>query len=151
MNIYVAAASSEIVRAKKWMAALRAHGFTVTSSWPEVIETESAGVANPMAAPRSERMRWAAKDLSELASSNALWFLLPTGAPTAGAYTEFGYALLLGALAHQAREAGVPNAPTFDIITSGKETSIFTSLAGMHCDEDEDAFTALCGLKSEAA
>lgn len=140
MKVYVAGASSEMERAEKWMAALREVGIEVTSTWPEVIR--KVGVANPMDAPRTDRALWAAQDLSEVSGSDVLWFLLPEGRPTAGAYTEFGYAVFMGAAASQARDAGIPGAPLFWIIVSGKETSIFTALAD-HFVSDEEALDAL--------
>ena len=140
MRVYVASASSEIERAEKWMAALREAGIEVTSSWPEVIR--KVGEANPMSASREQRAVWAATDLSEVSDADVLWLLLPEGGPTAGAYTEFGYAVLLGATAQQARRLGVADAPIFWIIVSGEEKSIFTALAD-HFADDEMAFEAL--------
>ncbi|MGH7176522.1 MAG: hypothetical protein ACREJC_03990 [Tepidisphaeraceae bacterium] len=137
MKIYVAAASSEIERAEKWIAALREAGFEVVSTWPEVIR--QVGQANPMQASREDRAGWAAEDLSQVATAEVFWFLL--GKPTAGAYTEFGYALFLGAMSQEARLAGV-NAPIYRLLTSGTETSIFTALA-IHFETDEKAFEAL--------
>jgi hypothetical protein len=140
MKVYVAGASSEIERAEKWIAALRATGVEVTSTWPEIIR--KVGVANPMTAPREQRQIWSAQDLSEVSHAEVFWFLLPEGVPTAGAYTEFGYAMFLGAAAREARECGISGAPPFWIIVSGKETSIFTALAD-HYDSDDEAFRAL--------
>jgi hypothetical protein len=140
MKIYVAGASSEIERAEKWMAALREAGVEVTSSWPEIIR--EVGAANPMEASREDRLLWSAQDLAEVSNSNVFWFLLPEGKPTAGAYTEFGYAVFMGAAASEARNAGITGAPLFWIIVSGEETSIFTALAD-HFGTDEQAFEAL--------
>jgi hypothetical protein len=140
MKVYVAGASSEIERAEKWMAALHEAGIEVTSTWPEIIR--KVGAANPMDASRNDRALWSAQDLAEVSDSNVFWFLLPEGKPTAGAYTEFGYAVFMGAAASEARNAGIPGAPLFWIIVSGKETSIFTALAD-HFVSDEEALDAL--------
>jgi hypothetical protein len=140
MKVYVAGASSEIERAEKWIATLREAGIEVTATWPEVIR--KVGDANPMTASRAQRQVWSATDLSEVAHAEVFWFLLPEGRPTAGAYTEFGYAVFLGAAAQEARACDIPGAPMFWIVASGKETSIFTALAD-HFDTDEEAFRAL--------
>jgi len=142
MKVYVAAASSEIERAEKWMAKLREAGITVVSTWPEVIR--KVGAANPMTAPREQRAGWAMADLSELSHASLLWRLL--GAPSEGACTEFGYAVLFASLAHEARLAGVEMAPKFKIITSGEERSIFTALAPNYAT-DEDAFAAILQMR----
>jgi hypothetical protein len=141
MKVYVAGASSEMERAEQLMAALRAIGIDVVSTWPEVIR--KVGAANPMTASREQRATWSAIDLDEVSRANVFWLLLPKGRPTAGAYTEFGYAVMHGALAQQARELGVREVPDFYwIIASGEETSIFTALAD-HFATDEMALNAL--------
>lgn len=140
MKVYVAAASSEIERAEKCIAALRASGFEVTSTWPEVIR--KVGHANPMTASREQRAGWAAMDLSEVSDATVLWFLIPPkGVATDGANVEYGYALFLGAASQEARLAGI-NAPIYRILTSGEERSIFTALS-THFDTDEQAIEAL--------
>lgn len=151
-KIYVAGASSEIVRAERWMKALRDAGIEVVSSWPEVIRKVAESMklghdviaaANPMNATRAERQHWAATDLAEVSISSILWFLLPsTGKPTAGAYTELGYAIALGAMAQEARKVGIEDAPNYRLVCSGTETSIFTALADWF-PSDEEAFAAI--------
>lgn len=140
MRIYVAGASSEIERAEQRMAALRAVSIEVTSTWPEVIR--KVGAPNPMGATRDERMLWSMADLDQVSEADVFWFLLPEGKPTAGAYTEFGYALMLGGMARAARAAGVIGAPEFWILVSGTETSIFTALAD-HYATDSEALDAI--------
>jgi len=140
MKVYVAAASSEIERAEKWMTMLRAAGIKVVSTWPEVIR--KVGEANPMNGAREERTYWAATDLAEVSTSEVFWFLLPDGKPTMGAYTELGYAVALGAMSQEARNAGIIDAPNYWLVCSGVETSIFTALAD-HFTTDEEAFRAL--------
>jgi hypothetical protein len=100
------------------------------------------GVANPMNTSREQRAIWAATDLSEVSDADVLWFLLPERGPTAGAYTEFGYAVMLGAMKTEVYSSAIQHAPIFWIIVSGKETSIFTALAD-HFVDDEAAFGAL--------
>jgi hypothetical protein len=139
MKIYVAAASSEIERAEKRMAQLKEIGFDVVSTWPEVIR--KVGSANPIEASREDRATWAAEDLSQVATAEVLWYLIPESAPTDGANVEFGYALMLGVMSQEARAAGI-NAPVYRLLTSGKERSIFTALA-IHYKTDEEALTAL--------
>jgi hypothetical protein len=141
MKVYVAGASSEIDRAEKWMAALRAAGIEVTSTWPEVIR--KVGAANPLTASREDRALWSATDLAEVSNSEALWLLLPPkGVSTSGMYVELGYGVLFGAMAQQARGLGVAGTPNFWLLGSGTETSIFTALAD-HFPTDEEAFRAL--------
>ncbi len=138
MKVYVAAASNEIERAELWMARLRQVGITVVSTWAENIR--KVGAANPMNVTREQRAVWAKGCLSEVSDANVLWFLLPPkGVYTDGAPTEFGYALLFGAIAQEARQAGVEGAPNFRIAVSGTERSIFTSLA-LHYASDDAAF-----------
>jgi hypothetical protein len=138
MKIYVAAASSEMERAEKWMAALRSAGIEVVSTWPEVIR--KVGSANPMGASREDRAMWASTDLAEVSSADVFWLLL--GKPTSGAWVELGYAVMLGAVAKQARLAEIEGVPDLWLICSGTETSIFSALAH-HYATDEEAFRAL--------
>lgn len=140
MKVYVAGSSAEMERAEKQMAALRVAGIEVTSTWPEVIK--KVGAANPMDASREDRAMWAATDLAEVASSDVFWLLLPNGAPSAGAFTELGYAVMLGAVARQARLAEVEGVPDLWIICSGTEKSIFSALAH-HFATDDDAIYVL--------
>lgn len=140
MKVYVAGSSGEIERAEKWMAALRAAGFEVTSTWPETIR--KVGSANPMTATREQRAMWSAQDLSEVSDAEVFWLLLPEGKPSEGACVEFGYAVMLGATAKEARALGILDAPNFWMIASGVERSIFTALAE-HFETDEKAFEVL--------
>ena len=142
MKIYVAAASSEIDRAKRAMAALRAEGIEVTSTWPEVIERENGGVANQMHEPRDRRAAWAKTDLDQVYASDVFWLLLPERKPTAGAHTEFGFALMLASMRHEGFMAKIPGVTPLRIICSGVETSIFTALAE-HFESDHNALSVL--------
>ena len=142
LRVYVAGSSAEMARAEDLMKRLRAAGITVTSTWPEVIK--KVGEANPMGVSREQRAMWAANDLNEVASSNFFWLLIPEGKPSEGANVELGYAIMLATSAHKAQELGI-RAPNFEMMCSGKERSIFTSLAG-HFDTDEAAFGFVTGL-----
>jgi hypothetical protein len=149
-KVYVAGASREIARAEGWMQELRAAGIAVVSTWPEVIRKVAeamkldhnvAAAANPMNASREERAGWASVDLNEVGSATIFWLLLPDGKPSEGACTELGCALMLAAASKIAREQGL-NAPDYQLVCSGVETSIFTALAD-HFPTDDAAFAAI--------
>lgn len=138
IRVYVAAASSEIERAKRAMQMLRDKGIEVVSTWPEVIE--KVGEANPMGAPRADRRRWAMDDLNELMQATVLWFLLPPPSlNTTGAYVELGFFLAMKTIADSARDQmaqiGIVS-PTLLPVCSGTERSIFTALMA-HEETDE--------------
>jgi hypothetical protein len=146
LRVYVAGASSEMERAERYMAKLREAGVTVTSTWPEVIRSQPNGEANPMSVPRAVRARWARTDLDEVSSSNFLWLLVPK-VPSAGAHVEFGYAAMLMRSFDMAEAVGIDDAvPAFELLCSGKETSIFTALSPNHFDTDDEAFGFLLAL-----
>jgi nucleoside 2-deoxyribosyltransferase len=93
-KVYVAAAATgdEGARVDLAIAALKAHGFVVTCSWPEVV-ANTAGGANPRNASHDERRTWTTQDLLEIDQADALWFLVPsTPTTTRGAWFEAGYA-----------------------------------------------------------
>jgi hypothetical protein len=94
MRVYVAASSDDIDRARRWIAALRAAGVEVTADWPETIA--SVGAANPRAATRGERKRWAEGDLGDVKRAHLFWLLVPAAGAGRGAYAELGYARALG-------------------------------------------------------
>lgn len=139
-RVYIAGASSEIERIELWSAALRKAGVLVVSTWPEVVR--KVGSANPMTATRNERAGWANTDLNEIVEASVFWLLLPTGKPTAGAYTELGFAILQSRMQHDARNMGFPVIPLITI-SSGKETSIFTALTHRHTATDDEAFAEI--------
>jgi nucleoside 2-deoxyribosyltransferase len=92
-GVYVAAAATPdaITRVDAAIAALRADGFVVTSTWPEMIA--AVGNANPRDASVAERRGWSTQDLDEIDEADALWFLVPDlPATTRGAWFEAGYA-----------------------------------------------------------
>lgn len=146
LRVYVAGASSEMERAERYMAKLREAGITVTSTWPEVIRSQPNSEANPMSVPRAVRARWARTDLDEVTESNFLWLLVPK-VPSAGAHVEFGYAAMLMQSFDMAEALGIDEAPpAFELLCSGKETSIFTALSPNHFDTDDEAFGFLLAL-----
>jgi len=144
LRVYVAGASSEMERAERYMVKLREAGIVVTSTWPEVIRSQPNGEANPMSVPRAVRARWARTDLDEVTESNFLWLLVPK-VPSAGAHVEFGYAVMLMQSFDMAEALGI-EAPPFELLCSGKETSIFTALSPNHFDTDDEAFGFLLAL-----
>ena len=92
-RVYVAASASpdEAPRVASAIAALRAHGFVVTCTWPEVVA--ATGDANPRDASNVDRRGWSTSDLNEIDAADALWFLVPNPpAMTRGAWFEAGYA-----------------------------------------------------------
>lgn len=93
-KVYVAAAATgdEGARVDLAIAALKAHGFVVTCTWPEVVANTPGG-ANPRHATHDERRAWTTQDLLEIDQADALWFLVPTTPiATRGAWFEAGYA-----------------------------------------------------------
>lgn len=123
MKIYIAAASSEIDRAEKWIKRCQEVGIEVTSTWCATVR--KAGAANPADADQLQRRIWATQDLKEVGQADALWFLLPgVGHQTDGAWGELCFAF----------------AKDKWIVLSGKHHSIFTGLATMIRENDEDAF-----------
>lgn len=140
VSIYVAAASSELERAKAIMKRLRDAGFTVTSTWVETIT--NVGDANPMHASQEDRAKWSMDDLNQVMDAQVLWLLIPPrGVSTDGANVELGFALAMQAMAQQARESGIP-APDRFVVSSGTERSIFTALTN-HYSTDDEAFAAV--------
>lgn len=91
--VYVSAAATPACAARVAAAitALRRDGFTVTSTWPEVIA--KVGESNPRDASALERREWSVQDLTEVDDADALWFLVPEPpVVTRGAWVEAGYA-----------------------------------------------------------
>lgn len=132
LSVYVAASSDEIDRAVRWIAMLRGAGIHVTSSWPEVITRESAGVANPREASVEDRRRWSSQDLNEVQAADVLWMLAPTRASGRGAYYEAGAADALGNV----------------VVASGDtKQSIFLARA-TEFDTDDEAFEHIRHLAS---
>ncbi len=123
-TLYLAGASAEIDRARKWAQALRDADITVLSTWVEVIG--KAGAANPADATPEQLTKWTLRDEAEVKSSELLWLLLPAkGVHTVGAYIELGIA----------------RASRKHIVMSGLHRPIFTPvLADASFSSDEEAF-----------
>lgn len=91
--VYIAASAGgdSYPRVTAAIAALRADGFEVTCTWPEVVA--NVGNANPRDATTIERRGWSVQDLAEVDAADAVWFLVPSlPATTRGAWFEAGYA-----------------------------------------------------------
>lgn len=96
MRIYIAASSDNADRAVEVATELGSKGCTITSTWWTDIAERGQG-ANPRDADDQQRANWSAKDLSQVADSDALLLLVPNDtASSHGAFLEYGYALGLG-------------------------------------------------------
>lgn len=92
--VYVAAAATgdQVERVAAAIHALRALGFVVTCTWPDVVANTPGG-ANPRDATDESRRGWSTQDLNEIDAADAIWFLVPTPpSTTRGAWFEAGYA-----------------------------------------------------------
>lgn len=124
-KIYVAGASSEIVRAERQGRLLRDNGFEVVSTWTQVIR--DVGHANPTDATPEEYKLWAGRDLAEVQAADVFWLLLPE-ANTVGAWIELGFAHAINKL----------------IVMSGQHRPIFTpALARFHSHYDQEILSFL--------
>jgi hypothetical protein len=95
MRVYVAGAAAEMSRVIDAIAALEGAGIAVTCTWPQVVAATPGG-ANPADASCADRARWSGRDVTEVADSDVLWFLVPDGLTTRGAWFESGVAHALG-------------------------------------------------------
>lgn len=144
MKVYIAGATAEIERAKKWHQRLTEVGIEVVSTW--VANVEAVGVGNPRHATREQRAGWARTCLLEVAHADVLWLLVPgPEAHSCGAWVELGFAVSArlnvtnGVYAHV-----LEHAPR--LITSGDTAStIFTALTEEYSD-DIDAFMKIIRL-----
>lgn len=98
-KVYVAGASSEIERCRKWIQRLGKEGIPITYDWTKSVEEfGSAG-----SGLRAHQLRMFARfDLQGVQDADLLWLLAPIEGKTIGAWIEFGYAL-------STRVSGVPN------------------------------------------
>lgn len=97
MRLYIAASSAETERVGMALGAAAAIGLEIVCTWPAVVAATPGG-ANPLNASRESRFGWSSQDLSEVAAADVLWFLVPTGATTRGAWVEAGFAYASGKL-----------------------------------------------------
>lgn len=133
-RVYIAASASpsEALRVQAATAALKAAGFIVTSTWPEVVA--KVGSANPRDAGDLNRRCWAIQDLSEIDDSDAIWFLTPEPPLT----TRGGWCELMHA--HDENKHVVSSGDT--------RQSIFTAL-GREFETDGGALAHLHQLRVE--
>ncbi len=97
MKLYIAASSAEPERVAIALERATAAGLQITCTWPTVVAATSGG-ANPANASRESRFGWSSQDLTEVAAADVLWFLVPSGATTRGAWVEAGFAYASGKL-----------------------------------------------------
>lgn len=140
MSIYVAASSTEIERAEKWIAALRGQGITVTSVWPETIrrvQKERAmkttnEASNPKQATVADHRTWSMENVSQIDKSDLFWLLVPAPEnPSQGAYFEFACAW---------------KAHKLTIASGGDQRFVFTSLAQILVEEDQSAYELILAI-----
>ena len=132
MKVYLAAASDEIELAEVWRDKLKAAGHTITYDWMALVREKGGG--NPRTASHEDRASWARNDLVGAATSHVFWLLLPTGAPSAGSWFEFGfvYALII--------RGGVIRPESIIVSGADMNRSIFTACADLTFDTHEAAF-----------
>lgn len=132
LKVYVAASSEEIATARAAMRDLEHAGVMVTSTWPDVIASQSE--ANPRNASREDRRQWSVTDLAQVEEADVLWFMAPSRASGRGAYVELGYAYARGKV----------------VIASGDTTqSIFGALAAREFALHDHAHLAILLLAKE--
>lgn len=127
MRVYVAGSSRELDRAAEAMAALRAMGVIVTSTWVENIRELGRG-GNPRDATIDEKKAWASGCLRGVRDSGVLWLLMPV-TPTAGCWVELGFAM------------GLPGEKRFVVSGIDQWRSIFTAYADVSFETDGEAVT----------
>ncbi len=133
--VYVAGAASPDaaprVAAATW--ALRAAGFVVTCTWPEIVA--KVGNANPRDASVGDRRGWSTQDLTEIDAADAVLFLVPAPpATTRGAWFEAGYAY---------------SEKKHLVFAGDTKQSVFCAL-GHECVTDAGALKLLRGLRDRA-
>lgn len=124
LRIYIAGASSEPERVRRWMNAARAQGWYLTLDWLALVDaqgTANAGMCD------EDRESAAAADWRAVREADVIWVLAPERA-SIGAWVELGMAIALGKR----------------IVLSGstRERTIFGAL-GAEYSTDELAFEAL--------
>lgn len=90
-SVYVAGASKEFDRAKRWIDELEKTGIRVTYDWTKAVEKYgSCGSA----LTKSEKWFFARGDLRGIDEATFVWLLAPpVEATSIGMWIEFGYAL----------------------------------------------------------
>lgn len=132
MKVYIAAASTDMERAKHWMSKLRLAGIEVVNRW--IAKIEEVGEANPRGDNVSfVRQEAAAQNEADIDSAHVLWFLVPKEAPGRGGYWESGYAR---------------KAKKHLVFSGDTQQSVFTS-QGKEFADDLDAFADICRYARE--
>lgn len=138
MKIYIAGASSELVRARAVMDWVRAHPrFELVRDWVKDIEHERVqGGRADSQLKRYEQEHYARANLGAVAESDVLWLLSPSeGVHTTGTWVELGAALVTG---HMRQALGLSK--TVVLISGPTSTHfLFNSLADEIFDLDADA------------
>jgi hypothetical protein len=98
LSVYVAAASGEIERARRWTKALRDAGVEPTNKWIESIDsmrtdTTSDNLANPREPEYDAyRLNAAQQNVKDIRSASVFWYLVSETEPGRGGYFETGIA-----------------------------------------------------------
>lgn len=144
LSVYIAAASLEIDRARKVVAALEAAGRTlpieVVSTWIDAIE--AAGTANEGLSPAARREA-ARTCLEEVREADVFVLLVPHNPSGIGCGVELGYAMAR-------RDEWPLRSPR--IIAAGRtERTVFAALADEEHASDAEAIAAVVRLAGEDA
>ncbi len=125
-QIYIAGSSSDLVRVKAAAALAEKAGYNISEKWWETVEKHGT---NPPNASRADKRKWSEQCLRGVAKADIIWVLAPPAGSTIGAWIEFGYAI-------------GSNTKKLTAI-SGNVSSIFTAMAGICADTDEQALTLI--------
>ncbi len=131
--VYVAGASREHERVKKWAAAIdRSSALEITDRW---FDSAHEWIGTDHTLTRREQQVIAEREQQEIRAARIFWMLWPETHTSAGAFIELGYAL-----AHRFHVAR-----NYDVIVSGAGAmrSIFTGTADYRSDSDALAFDAV--------
>lgn len=136
LNVYIAGASSEAVRAQHWIDRCKEEGLRITYDWTvPVLEHGTMGEELTQARKRF----YARADLRGIEEAEVFWLLSPSpGLTTIGAWIEMGYAM-----------AAFRHLPTRGVVVSPpvSDRTIFAELQKViELDSDELAFEHLLRL-----
>ena len=91
-RIYIAASSAEVDRAWSMREALRERGYTVTSTWIDlVLDAREHGHKDDSTVAVETLQKNAAADLDEVGTAHTLIYVRGDGVKSEGAAFEFGY------------------------------------------------------------
>jgi len=145
LKIYIAGPSRNLFLVKHWRDKCREAGFTITHDWIAAIE--EAKTANPIPLSSSDRVDarldqdrrgWSLDDIDGIITADVLWLIVDKEAPSAGAWTELGYALC---------RRGRGDTPRIILASGDVYESIFTSLANMCFRTHPECFNVLGSLR----